>query len=219
MSEVTAELIDRDRIAGPSALARKRLTQRFGAACGMLTASTGHRACDLELLRTFAQSRMTSVPAMALVALVVSIMSFVWTPGVEVLVWLALVSACHTVSYSAARRLLDTADSSVVIADWRRRFIGTEFCQGVGWAMLTALFVHVPDTTARVFVLFALMLVLAAGNRFRLTPTLGSVLAGGEDPRQALQRLRRSIVAETLVGAVLIAVVAFMGTLAPPSAM
>jgi putative copper resistance protein D len=68
-------------------------------------------------------------------------------------------------------------------------------------------------------VLFALMLVLAAGNRFRLTPTLGSVLAGGEDPRQALQRLRRSIVAETLVGAVLIAVVAFMGTLAPPSAM
>ncbi len=159
MSEVTAELIDRDRLAGPSALARKRLTQRFGAACGMLTASTGHRACDLELLRTFAQSRMTSVPAMALVALVVSIMSFVWTPGVEVLVWLALVWACHTVSYSAARRLLDTADSSVVIADWRRRFIGTEFCQGVGWAMLTALFVHVPDTTARVFVLFALMLI------------------------------------------------------------
>lgn len=67
--------------------------------------------------------------------------------------------------------------------------------------------------------LFALMLVLAAGNRFRLTPDLGSVLAGGGDPRHALQRLRRSVVAETLIGAVLIAVVAFMGTLAPPSAM
>ena len=68
-------------------------------------------------------------------------------------------------------------------------------------------------------VLFTLMLVLAAGNRFRLTPGLGSVLAGGDDPRPALQRLRRSVVAETLVGAVLIAVVAVMGTLAPPSAM
>ena len=68
-------------------------------------------------------------------------------------------------------------------------------------------------------VLFALMLVLAAGNRFRLTPTLGSVLALDEDPRPALQRLRRSVIAETLVGAVLIAVVAVMGTLAPPSAM
>jgi putative copper resistance protein D len=68
-------------------------------------------------------------------------------------------------------------------------------------------------------VLFALMLVLAAGNRFRLTPALGSVLAGGGDARHALRRLRRSVVAETLIGAVLIAVVAFMGTLAPPSAM
>ena len=68
-------------------------------------------------------------------------------------------------------------------------------------------------------VLFTLMLALAAGNRFRLTPVLGSVLAGGEDPGQALHRLRRSVVAETLVGAVLLAVVAVMGTLAPPSAM
>jgi putative copper resistance protein D len=68
-------------------------------------------------------------------------------------------------------------------------------------------------------VLFVLMLVLAAGNRFRLTPALGSVLAGCEDPRPALQRLRRSIVVETLVGALLIVVVAVMGTLAPPSAM
>lgn len=68
-------------------------------------------------------------------------------------------------------------------------------------------------------VLFALMLVLAAGNRFRLTPELGSVLAGGADPRQVLRRLRRSVVIETVVGAMLLAVVAVMGTLAPPSAM
>ncbi|MBO9502177.1 copper homeostasis membrane protein CopD [Brevundimonas sp. A19_0] len=66
-------------------------------------------------------------------------------------------------------------------------------------------------------VLFALMLALAAGNRFRLTPVLGSVLANAEDPRQALQRLRRSVVAETLVAVVLLFVVAVMGTLAPPS--
>ncbi|WP_374515243.1 copper homeostasis membrane protein CopD [Brevundimonas sp.] len=68
-------------------------------------------------------------------------------------------------------------------------------------------------------VLFALMLALAAGNRFRLTPGLGSALSGGQDPRPALQQLRRGVVAETLVGAVLLAAVAVMGTLAPPSAM
>lgn len=68
-------------------------------------------------------------------------------------------------------------------------------------------------------VLFALMLVMAAGNRFRLTPVLGSVLAAGEDSRRALQRLRRSVMGETLIGAVLLAIVAVMGTLAPPSAL
>lgn len=68
-------------------------------------------------------------------------------------------------------------------------------------------------------VLFALMLAFAAGNRFRLTPLLGSVLTGGADPQPALRQLRRSVFAETLAGAVLLAVVAVMGTLAPPSAM
>lgn len=67
--------------------------------------------------------------------------------------------------------------------------------------------------------LFVLMLALAAGNRFRLTPVLGAVLVGGGDPGQALRRLRLNIMLETLVGAALLAVVAVMGTLAPPSAM
>ncbi|MDI1327744.1 MAG: copper homeostasis membrane protein CopD [Brevundimonas sp.] len=69
------------------------------------------------------------------------------------------------------------------------------------------------------FALFALMLAIAASNRFRLTPALGAVLRGGEDPRQALRRLRLNIIAETVIGAVLLAVVAVMGTLAPPSSM
>lgn len=67
--------------------------------------------------------------------------------------------------------------------------------------------------------LFALMLALAVGNRFRLTPALGAILANGEESQHALRRLRRSVVAETAVGAVLLGVVAVMGTLAPPSAM
>ncbi|MDO9588148.1 MAG: copper homeostasis membrane protein CopD [Brevundimonas sp.] len=67
--------------------------------------------------------------------------------------------------------------------------------------------------------LFAVMLALAAGNRFRLTPALGSVLAVGAESRQALRRLRHGVIAETLVGVGLLAVVAMMGTLPPPSAM
>lgn len=67
--------------------------------------------------------------------------------------------------------------------------------------------------------LFGLMLALAAEHRFRSTPALGTVLGAGEDPRPAIARLRRSVIAETAVGAALLGLVAWMGTLAPPSAM
>lgn len=177
MSEVTANLIDRDRRADPASLARRRMTQRLGAAGGLLSSSAGNRAFDLELLRTFAQSRVTSVPALTLVGLVVSIISFVWTPGVDVFIWLALICACQLICYSAARRLLEAPEPSIDVGYWRRRFVATEFCQGLGWAMLAALYLHVPDTTARVFVLFALMLVGAMMSLVSATVPL-AVYAG-----------------------------------------
>lgn len=68
-------------------------------------------------------------------------------------------------------------------------------------------------------VLFALMLAMAAANRFRLTPALGAVLRDGGDSGPQTQRLRHSVIAETTVGAVLLGLVAVMGTLAPPSAL
>lgn len=63
--------------------------------------------------------------------------------------------------------------------------------------------------------LVALMLALAAANRFRLTPALGRRLAG---PDQALAALRRSVAVETAAGLLVLAAVAWLGTLAPPAA-
>ena len=68
-------------------------------------------------------------------------------------------------------------------------------------------------------VIFALMLVLAAANRFHLTPDLGSALDDPEDLRVAVGRLKRSLVMETLLALALLGTVAIMGTLAPVSAM
>ena len=68
-------------------------------------------------------------------------------------------------------------------------------------------------------VLFALMLVLAAANRFYLTPHLGSALDDPEYLGPAISRLKRSLVMETLLALGLLALVSIMGTLAPVSAM
>src|SRR3546814_1623346 len=59
------------------------------------------------------------------------------------------------------------------------------------------------------------MLVLAASNRFRLTPALEAVLAA-DQTRSATARLRRSLWLEAGAGIAILALVAWFGTLEPP---
>lgn len=67
--------------------------------------------------------------------------------------------------------------------------------------------------------LFAAMIVLAAVNRFRLTPQLGQAIGDQERAPQAIARLRRSISLETAAGAAILFLVAWFGTMEPPAAM
>ena len=64
--------------------------------------------------------------------------------------------------------------------------------------------------------LFTGMLALAALNRFRLTPALGASLA--TDPGPAIDALRRSLLLESGAGVLILAVVGWMGAIAPLSA-
>ncbi len=68
-------------------------------------------------------------------------------------------------------------------------------------------------------ILFGVMLAVAASNRFRLTPALGSALHVAEPPVAAMRDLRRSLLLETGLGLALLAVVAAMGTLQPPASL
>ncbi len=66
--------------------------------------------------------------------------------------------------------------------------------------------------------LFALMLMLAAANRYGLVPALNaSSSSTAPSPTfLALKALRLSVILETTLGLLVIAVVAVLGTLAPP---
>lgn len=67
--------------------------------------------------------------------------------------------------------------------------------------------------------LFAVMLALAASNRWRLTPALGAAQAAGGDAGPAFRRLGTSVAAEAAVGLALLAVVALLGVQPPPGRM
>ena len=65
--------------------------------------------------------------------------------------------------------------------------------------------------------LFAAMLALAAANRFRLTPALGTALGQGDSAR-TVTALRRSIAWEAGAALAIVSLVAWIGTLTPPMA-
>lgn len=65
--------------------------------------------------------------------------------------------------------------------------------------------------------LFASMLLMAASNRFRLTPALEQS-ANGAGTGAALRNLRFSVAIEAGLGITVLAIVAWLGTLEPPVA-
>jgi len=66
--------------------------------------------------------------------------------------------------------------------------------------------------------LFAAMLALAAANRYRHTPYLAQTLLKSEPATIALSQLRKSIIAESAAAAGVLALVSWLGTLAPVTA-
>ncbi len=67
-------------------------------------------------------------------------------------------------------------------------------------------------------VLFGAMLLLAAINRYRLSPRLRSDLEKGLSPALVLRRLRVAVLSEFGLSIIVLAAVAFMGTWEPPIA-
>lgn len=64
--------------------------------------------------------------------------------------------------------------------------------------------------------LFAMMFALAAVNRYRLTPRLATAADGGST-EQALRAFKGTIAAETALAVLVLAAVALMGVLPPPT--
>jgi len=66
--------------------------------------------------------------------------------------------------------------------------------------------------------LFGVMLVLAAANRFRLTPAFNQAIKNG-GTLAVISRLRRSLIFEVSAAILILGLVAWLGTLEPPMSM
>jgi putative copper resistance protein D len=88
----------------------------------------------------------------------------------------------------------------------------------VGWNPAHIVSTRYGQVLIAKLLLFAIMLALAAANRFRHTPYLTRALLKSEPTTVALSHLRQSIVAESTMAAGVLALVSWLGTLAPVTA-
>jgi two-component system, cell cycle sensor histidine kinase PleC len=172
MSEVTAEMIERGRGLDPkvSAGRRKRAAKVQSARERLTTSDTGHRECDLALLRAYSAARVNS--SMAGIALIASsaMLSFYWIKADIVIIWALLTYSSLILCYVFAKALARLEDARVTVRKWSTKFIIAEFIHGVAWALLALLLSESADPSAKAFMI--VMPLLAAGFNAMVASTI-----------------------------------------------
>ena len=118
----------------PLAKRRRLAAARVREARERLTSTTGTRvAFDYELLRQFAENRLSASLVILLLVGTVGFLSSVWTGAVVAGAWTAAVLVIHAVIVTKCRQFLSEAAETRDLRRWRLRFIILDLCYGLAW--------------------------------------------------------------------------------------
>jgi two-component system cell cycle sensor histidine kinase PleC len=130
---------------------RRAAAQRVRDARDRLTSSTGTRpAFDYELLRLFAQNRLSASLVVLLLVTTVGFLSSLWTGAITASIWTAGVLLIHAIIIAKCRQFLSTPPSEINIKRWRLRF---NLIEPIG-----------VDEGTGTFMLFVMLLVVAVSS-------------------------------------------------------
>jgi two-component system cell cycle sensor histidine kinase PleC len=156
---------------------RRAAMQRVRDARDRLTSTTGTRPLfDYELLRQFAQNRLSASLVIMLLVCTVGFLSSLWTGAVTAGTWTAAVLMIHAVIITKCRQFLSEAAGKTNIRAWRLRFILLDLFFGLAWMFHLVQPVGVDESTGT-FMLFIMLLVVALSNMLAFSLPI-AVLAG-----------------------------------------
>jgi two-component system cell cycle sensor histidine kinase PleC len=147
-----------------SAKRRRAAAQHVREARDRLTSTTGIRpAFDYELLRQFAQNRLSASLVILLLVGTVGLLSGLWTGPVTAGTWTSAVLVIHAIIIIKCRQFLAEPPSSVNIRAWRTRFIVLDLFFGLAWMFILIYPVGVEEGSGT-FMLFVMLLVVAVAS-------------------------------------------------------
>ena len=149
----------------PSSVKRRRAAaQHVREARDRLTSTTGTRpAFDYELLRLFAQNRLSASLVILLLVSTVGFLSSLWTEALAAGTWTSAVLVIHAIIITKCRQFLAEPPASVKIRAWRLRFIMLDLFFGLAWVFVLIHPVGVVEGSGT-FMLFVMLLVVAVSS-------------------------------------------------------
>jgi two-component system, cell cycle sensor histidine kinase PleC len=163
MPTTTSESRETAAAAGPS-MKRRLATQHVREARDRLTSTSGTRPVfDYELLRQFAQNRLSGSLVILLLVVTIGVLSSLWAQALTAGTWTAGALIIHFVITRSCRQFLDETPSTANLRSWRLRFIMLDLFFGVAW---TFILIHPigADEQSNMFMLFVMLLVVAISS-------------------------------------------------------
>ncbi len=129
-----------------------------------LASTTGIRPVfDYELLRLFAQNRLSASLVVLLLVGTVGFLSSVWTGALKAGTWTSAVLMIHAVIVNKCRQFLAEPQAQINIGSWRLRFILLDLFFGLSWMFILIRPVGVEEASGT-FMLFVMLLVVAVSS-------------------------------------------------------
>jgi two-component system cell cycle sensor histidine kinase PleC len=157
----------RDLTAVPDASIKKRrrlAAQRVREARDRLTSSSGTRpAFDYELLRQFAQTRLSASLVILLLVGAIGFLSGLWMSAYLAGIWTASALIIHAVFIKKCSQFLSAPPAKADLPRWRVRFVTLDLFFGLAWMFLLLQYSG-NDESARIFILFVMLLVVAVSS-------------------------------------------------------
>src|SRR5262249_2882506 len=117
---------------------------------------------DYELLRQFADNRVSASLMILLLVAVIGAVSSLWTGVIVAGLWTASLLFIHLITIAKCRQFLASAQQGINLRAWQMRFIILDLFGGLGW--MFALVNPEADERSSTFVLFIMLLVVAVSS-------------------------------------------------------
>jgi two-component system cell cycle sensor histidine kinase PleC len=175
---IPGEQLDLSALPPKTSPVKRRLAAQYvREARDRLNSSSGTRpAFDYELLRQYAQNRLSASPVILLLLATIGFLSSLWSSAVIAGAWTALVLVIHAVMVTKYQQFLELPMAEVSARSWRLLFIIFDLFYGLAWMFILIRPAGV-DESSGTFILFVMLLVVAVYSMLASSLTIAAFAA------------------------------------------